>query len=162
MCLPFASALFLLLPPNAPHPQIPMLHLGPWKLQDAISPTPQRHRQSLDPSLASRALWSCCDVCLGWTPRLHPGSKRPLTPPYLDPSGFKEDSIRWPQPLPQQVVLSPQNPCSRSLLPCFIPDSLHSSQLKILTTWKPEGRVGDTMIPGHTAFKSFVSYAYFS
>ena len=60
ICFPFPSSCF---PPNPPHPPNSHAAFGPMETSRCYLPIPLwRHRQSLDLSLASRALCSCCDM----------------------------------------------------------------------------------------------------
>lgn len=90
-----------------------MLHLGPWKRQDAVFPHPSGGTDSPwiclwppEPLELLRRIWA-------GLPRLHPGSTAlPLGTPHLDPPNVKE-GLHQVAPAPSQVVLSLRTPCSR-------------------------------------------------
>lgn len=110
ICFPLSSSCC---PPNPPHSPIPMLHLGPWKLQDAIFPHPSRGTDSPWIRLWPPEPSGAAATCLGWTPQTASWKQALLlNAPYLDPSGFKE-GFHQVAPAPSQVVLSLRTPCSR-------------------------------------------------
>ena len=116
-CFPLSSCC---LSPNHrpyPHTPIPMLLLGPWKLQDATFPHPLE-AQTVPGSVSGlrsplkllRRVWA-------GLPRLHPGSTALLLDaPYLDPPEFRK-GFHQVAPAPSQVALSLRTPCSHLPLP---------------------------------------------
>lgn len=126
-CFPLSSCC---LSPNHrphPHPPIPMLLWGPWKLQHATFPHPSRGTDSPWICLWPPKPSGAAATCLGGTPQAAPRQHCYWTPPIWIPQSSERDSIRWPQ-LPPRWSLASELPARIFL--CLIPDSLPSSQLK--------------------------------